>query len=547
MGVIQNPIIPGFNPDPSILRVGDDFYIAVSTFEWFPGVLIYHSKDLANWELAAAPLNRVSQLNMAGNPSSGGIWAPCLSYDDGLFYLIYTDVKSWADGPFKDAHNYLVTAKDVRDDWSEPVYMNSSGFDPSLFHDDDGKKWFVNMRWNYRPNVNPFDGILLQEYDPEQKKLVGPIKNIFKGTELELTEAPHIYKRNGYYYLLTAEGGTTYKHAVTIARSKTIDGPYEVHPSNPILTSWNNPDLRIQKSGHGSFCEGKDGYWYLAHLGGRALGETDALRRLWESGKDLNGNEIRGVCPLGRETSLQKYEWKDDDWIYHVSGGNEPLDSVEIEGVEVKPRKKDYLDSFDIPKLPLYYQSLRVPMSNFASLEDRKGYLRLYGKESLNSRFNQALVARRKQSFVITAETALEYKPDDYQQMAGLLVKYNENNQFYLRVTFNEQTGKRSIGIMHFDQWSCHMPLGENEIPVEDNVTSIKLKADIDHGELRFSYCLEGDKFIPMDGVFDASILSDEFANPMGFTGTFVGMACQDMSGRNMHCDFEYFRYTERD
>jgi xylan 1,4-beta-xylosidase len=229
MARIQNPILRGFNPDPSILRVENDFYIAVSTFEWFPGVLIHHSKDLANWELVAAPLNRVSQLNMAGNPSSGGIWAPCLSYDNGVFYLIYTDVKSWADGPFKDTHNYLVTTTDIRGDWSEPIYLNSSGFDPSLFHDNDGRKWLVNMKWDHNPNVHPFVGIVLQEYDHEQKKLTGPIKNIFKGTEIQLVEGPHLYKRNGYYYLLTAEGGTGYKHSATLARSQSIDGPYELH------------------------------------------------------------------------------------------------------------------------------------------------------------------------------------------------------------------------------------------------------------------------------------------------------------------------------
>src|SRR4249920_454986 len=145
---VVNPILRGFNPDPSIVRVGDDYYIATSTFEWFPGVQIHHSRDLIHWHLIARPLNRASQLDMRGNPDSCGIWAPCLSYADGLFWLVYTDVKRY-DGNFKDTHNYIVTAAAIDGSWTDPVHVNSSGFDPSLFHDDDGRKWFLNMQWNH--------------------------------------------------------------------------------------------------------------------------------------------------------------------------------------------------------------------------------------------------------------------------------------------------------------------------------------------------------------------------------------------------------------
>ena len=161
--MIRNPILPGFNPDPSICRVGGDYYIATSTFEWYPGVQIHHSKDLVNWTLIGRPLTRASQLDMRGNPDSCGIWAPCLSHADGLFWLVYTDVKRY-DGNFKDTHNYIVTARDIAGPWSEPFYANSSGFDPSLFHDDDGRKYLVNMLWDWRPGHNRFGGIVLQEY-----------------------------------------------------------------------------------------------------------------------------------------------------------------------------------------------------------------------------------------------------------------------------------------------------------------------------------------------------------------------------------------------
>ncbi|MBZ4683930.1 MAG: xylan 1,4-beta-xylosidase [Fusobacteriaceae bacterium] len=550
MAIVKNPILRGFNPDPSICRAGDDFYIAVSTFEWFPGVLIYHSKDLVNWKLVAKPLNRVSQLDMRGNPSSGGIWAPCLSYDNGVFYLIYTDVKEWRGfnswTPFKDAHNYLVTTTDITGDWSEPIYLNSSGFDPSLFHDDD-RKWFVNMKWNYRVGANPFDGILLQEYDPEQKKLVGPIKNIFKGTDIGVTEGPHLYKRNGYYYLLTAEGGTSYKHSVTLARAKNIDGPYEVHPENPILTSWNNPKLPIQKAGHASICEGKDGYWYMVHLGGRPLNKGKGFEKLLQIGKDLDGEEIRGVCPLGRETSIQRFEWKEDNWLYHVSGKNEPELEIEFKGIEKLEEIKEFYDNFEDEKLAIYFQSLRIPAENFATLNERKGYLRLYGQESLTSKFNQSVIARRQQSFKYIAETAVEFYPEDLQQMAGLLVKYNEDNQYYLRVTYDEIKNIRTLGILKFDDGFFEMPFGNDEIEVPNDVKLIHLKVEVNEEKLYFSYSFNGIDFIKIDIEFDSTILSDEYAWPMGFTGAFVGMACQDMSGRRKYADFKYFKYVELD
>lgn len=176
---IQNPVLTGFNADPSICRAGEDYYIAVSTFEWFPGVGIYHSKDLKNWRLVSRPLNRLSQLNMLGNPDSGGIWAPDLSYHDGKFWLIYTDVKV-TEGQWKDGHNYLVTCDTIDGEWSDPIYLNSSGFDPSLFHDEDGKKYLVNMYWDHRVGHHNFYGILMQEYSVKDQKLIGPKKLFLK-------------------------------------------------------------------------------------------------------------------------------------------------------------------------------------------------------------------------------------------------------------------------------------------------------------------------------------------------------------------------------
>ena len=229
MRVIRNPVLRGFNPDPSIVRVGDDYYIATSTFEWFPGVCIHHSRDLEHWRLVSHPLDRPALLDMRGDPNSGGVWAPCLSWSGGLFHLVYTDMKRWA-GQVKDCHNYLTTAPSVEGPWSDPVFLNSSGFDASLFHDTDGRKWLLNMLWDHRAAQSGFGGILLQEYSAERKQLVGEPSLVFRGTDLGLVEGPHLYKRGGFYYLLTAEGGTFATHAATVARSARLQGPYEVMP-----------------------------------------------------------------------------------------------------------------------------------------------------------------------------------------------------------------------------------------------------------------------------------------------------------------------------
>jgi xylan 1,4-beta-xylosidase len=311
--MIRNPILKGFNPDPSILRVGDDYYIATSTFEWYPGVQIHHSRDLVNWRLLTRPLRRPSQLNMLGDADSCGVWAPCLSHDGKQFYLIYTDVKRYgrtsvggaAGASLRDFHNYMVTCDTIDGDWSDPVYMNSSGFDPSLFHDDDGRKWFVNMLWDHRPGQNRFAGIVAQEYSPREHKLNGERVNIFKGTPLGLTEAPHLYKRGGYYYLITAEGGTAWNHAVTLCRSKNLMGPYELHPDAYILSARNRPDASLQRTGHADLVETQSGDTYMAYLCGRPL-------------------KNRGRCTLGRETAIQKMQWSTDGWLYTLDRSGTP-------------------------------------------------------------------------------------------------------------------------------------------------------------------------------------------------------------------------------
>lgn len=524
MTMIQNPVLPGFNPDPSILRVNEDYYIATSTFEWFPGVQIHHSKDLVNWRLLPHPLTRKSQLNMEGNLNSGGVWAPCLSYADGVFYLIFTDVKS-RKGAFKDTHNYLCTATDIMGPWSDPIYLNSSGFDPSLFHDEDGSKWLVNMLWDHRKGKNKFAGIVIQEFSVEQQKLVGPVKNIFKGTDLKLTEGPHLYKHNGYYYLMTAEGGTQYEHAVTMARSESLFGPYEVDPTNPILTSSGHPELELQKAGHASLVETHTGEWYLAHLCGRPV-------------KDK-------YCNLGRETALQRCEWTEDGWLRLAGGGNTPR--LQVEAPDMVPHPFDKLpekDDFDSQELDVNWSTLRIPAEeSWLSLSERPGYLRLRGMESMSSEHRQSLLARRQQHFNCEAETEIEFQPETFQQMAGLTVYYDTEDYVYLRITHDETLGK-CLGIIQ-SKHGQYDELLASDVPLLDG--PCRLKAVIEREWLQFWYSQpqQSEEWIKIGDRIDITHLSDESGDYIKFTGTFIGVCVQDLSGTRKHADFDYFIYKE--
>lgn len=526
MNTIKNPVLRGFNPDPSILRVGDDYYIATSTFEWFPGVQIHHSRDLVNWHLLTHALTRTSQLDLRGNPNSGGVWAPDLSYHDGTFYLIYTDVKS-LDWIYNDSHNYLVTATDIMGPWSEPIYLNSSGFDPSLFHDEDGRKWLLNMQWDFRPNHNIFAGILIQEYSPTEQKLVGPIRNIFKGTSIKLTEGPHLYKQAGYYHLMTAEGGTVYEHAVTMARSKNIFGPYEIHPQNPVLTSSADRELVLQKAGHASLVETQHGEWYMVHLVGRPL------KPQW-------------VCNLGRESALQKCYWSSDGWLRLVQGNNQPL--VEVEGPSLPAFPFEPVpehDDFDSTKLSIHFNSLRIPVEEkWLSLTERPGYLRLRGRESLSSWQRQSLIARRQQAFRCEVQTCLEFEPETFQQMAGLICLYDSRNYFYLCVSYDEGIGK-SLRIIDCDRGEYSEP-SEKLVSLE-KLTRIYLKITIYYDALQFYFSPNGLDWEVIGPVLAASRLSDEYCTSAkgSFTGTFIGMCAQDLSGRRLVADFDFFDYQE--
>ncbi len=530
--MISNPVLAGFHADPSLLRVGDTYYIANSTFEWYPGVEIYQSKDLADWEHVISPLSERRLLDMTGCSSSCGVWAPCLSWADGVFYLIYTNVQSWNAGPWKDTPNFLTTARSIEGPWSDPVFLNSSGFDPSLFHDDDGRHYLVNMEWDYRKTGGyQFTGILLQEYDVSQKHLIGETRKIFTGTALQLVEGPHLYKRNGWYYLLTAEGGTTYEHAATVARSRSIEGPYEVHPANPLITSYDWPDHPLQRAGHASWCDTPNGRTYLAYLCGRPLPGTRN-------------------CPLGRETGIAELEWR-DDWPYikYADGSRNELYGASlpkwppltfespVNGPAVAGSKARHY-TFEGTVIDPAFKTLRMPKDpEIYSLAARPGFLRLRGGQSPVSRYQQTLLARRQEDFSFDAETYLEFEPESFQELAGLCWRYDEDNQYLFALTHDEDKGKVLATIsMNGGKYFCtdNTPVG--------SAKGVWLGLSVRGRNGFFRYSLDGKHWNTLRPILDSAMLSDEYFRE-GFTGAFVGMFCIDTARYAAAADFAYFDY----
>ncbi|HYO07396.1 MAG TPA: glycoside hydrolase family 43 protein [Tepidisphaeraceae bacterium] len=520
---IHNPVLPGFFPDPSIVRVGGDYYLANSTFEWFPGVPIHHSRDLVNWRLIGHALTRPAQLDLRGVGDSAGVWAPSLSHHDGAFHLVYTTVRTRV-GPFKDVCIFLTTAPAIDGPWSDPVSLAGGGFDPSLFHDSDGRKWLVNIEWDHRKGKPRFAGIVVQEYDPRERRLVGPVTRVFR--KQELIEGPNLYKVNGWYYLMLAEGGTGWNHGISMARSRSVTGPYEPDPQPLVLTSRKNPSLALQKAGHGELVQTPAGEWYLAHL---------ASRPLYPERRSM----------LGRETCIQKVRWSDDGWLRLEDGSTDAkVDVPAPRQFEPHPWPAEPVrEEFDAAALSPHWSSLRVPIDeSWASLRDRPGWLRLRGRESQHSLFDQSLLARRLRSFVTTVQTCLEFDPQHFTQSAGLLCWYDARTHYYLRVTHDEALGK-CIGIVLTDD-GAYDELTASQISILD-WPRCHLRAQIEHERLQFSASADGRLWQPIGPTLDASKLSDDYGQGLHFTGAMVGICCQDLRGAGAAADFDYFEMNE--
>ena len=540
--MIRNPILPGFNPDPSIIRVENDYYIVTSTFEWMPGIPLYHSRDLIHWRQVDNLLKTKKYLDMTGERPSRGVWAPALTHDEKnkRFYLVYSNVHNQTRS-FFDVDNFLIWSDDLFGVWSDPIYLNSSGFDPSLFIDDDGSFWLVNKDRDFRPENVDKRSIVLQRYDWDGKALAGEPAVISRGaTERRFVEGAHIFKKDGLYYLIAAEGGTGYGHAVTLSRAKEITGPYESSPYGVILTSQPkefaatekthfmmpeqyNPEAQLQKSGHGSLVETTSGEWYMAHLCGRPV--MPQMR-----------------CVLGRETSIQKMEWTDDGWLRMSDGSNLAKVMVPAPNLTVHPfPPENPLCDFDEAELPVYFCTPRNEITpDWADFTSRKGYLRLRGRESLSSYYRLSLLARRLTSLKTEATALLEYAPTHYHHLAGITCYYDSESHFCLYKTYDEIKQQEILAAYAFEHNAMRM-IGKPLAIKAGAPLWLRMTVEVD--KLHLLYSTDGEAYQTFGDPQDITVLSDEHSKCGCFTGTFIGVFAQDTHTQSKWADFDWFRY----
>lgn len=410
----NNPILPGFYPDPSICRAGEDFYIVNSSFAYFPGVPIFHSKNLAYWEQIGHVLDREEQLPLTESEISRGIFAPTIRYHQGQFYMITTNINHGG--------NFIVTAKDPRGPWSDPYYLGAAapGIDPSLFFDEDGRCYYVGTRPN--PDGVRYNGdweIWLQELDLASMQLTGDSKSIWKGALKDAIwpEGPHLYKKDGYYYLLIAEGGTGPEHAVSVARSKSLWSWFEGCPRNPIFTHRHlGADYPVTYAGHGDLVEDGKGNWFIVMLASRPH---------------------QRHCSLGRETFLAEVNWEAGWPVINAGGGkltktvNLPFDGKRS-GAEITHTD---IIHFHQKQLDQRLVSIQQRQEHTWSLTERPGFLRLYlGQETLHGYGAPAYFGIRQKDYSCHVSTALDFHPQKEGESAGLVLYHNQENHLKLEV-----------------------------------------------------------------------------------------------------------------
>ena len=521
---VINPILKGFNPDPCICKAKGKYYIATSTFEWFPGVQIYSSDDLVNWQYINSPLDKNEFMDLKGTPDSAGIWAPALSYYNNKFYLIYT-ISNEINGIFKDIKNYVITADNIEGPWSLPKYINSSGFDPSMYHEN-GKHYVVNVQWDYRTIVGhkKFNGLILQEFDFE-KGLVGKSKVIFDDETTGCSEGPHLMKKDNYYYLIMAQNGTGRHHLIVVARSESLFGPYKKSPYTPLITAWEQETI-LKKSGHGNFVEDNFGNWYMVHLCSRYLKNIDR-------------------CVLGRETGLQRIEWV-EGWPRMVQGNSCPALEVEIPNGINEIKECNTYEVYFNEKTNLAKEqwiTLRTPFEE--NIKYKCNGIEIKGGDSLISLHNQSLIARKWSSFNFDVYTSLKFRPYHYSQMAGLVTYYNTKCWYYLYVGYDEIKGKRIINILINDNFNFSEPLNGRCKYIDDDIEMIYLKVSVNQENLQFYYSIGGERYYEIGPALDSSKLSDEYVNGWAYTGATVGINCIDMFNKDTNALFKWFKQID--
>ena len=500
----RNPIIPGYNPDPSICRVDNDFYVVNSTFEFFQGVPIYHSSNLVNWELINYCLTRREQLELEGCRNSGGIYAPTIRYHEGTFFMITTNVTHKG--------NFIVFTNDIRGEWSNPVWIDQSGIDPSLFWDDDNKCYYCSTG-----TIEGIRGIVAFEIDPFTGEIKSDKKIISSGCGGQCAEGPHIYKKDGMYYLMIAEGGTEYAHRETMQRSDSIWGPYLACPHNPIISHREYKKSEIQATGHADLVEDNNGNWWMVCLGIRRF--SHAL-----------------LHNLGRETFLSPVKWNENEWPIVGNNGTIELDMSAPLPAEPDPvNHGNYID-FHEKQLSRHLFYTRNPKLENYIHNYSDGTLTLTGTDiTINEPGTSPTIMSLRQPQFCTTLTAIIDLDKTSAERFGIAAYYNNDYHYDLYISC-DGASKYICFYKHIHDMGveiCRIPIDSSYLNANYKV---HFKIDTDREKYTFSYKIVND--ITQDDQPYSSIgsglnagLSTEGTRTMTFTGTLFSLFCENGTG----------------
>lgn len=501
----NNPVRRGFYPDPSVIRVGEDFYMVNSSFQYFPCIPISHSKDMVHWETVGHAITNPDYLDLSEIYDSRGIWAPDIFHDEknGVFYIAATiRLNDWESPARKQI---LMKSERPEGPYSEPVWLDINNIDPSLFFDDDGRKYMITAK-----------AATAYELDEKCTKIISGPKVVWGGTGERCAEGPHIMKHGGYYYAIVAEGGTGYGHGINVARSTELFGEYEECPYNPVMRQ-TDPEKPLQRAGHGKLVDDPSGDWWAYYLCGR--------------------RNLGNYTTLGRESALDPVTWTDDGWFLINSGGgpSETQTAPKLPAFEGEP--EDFYDDFDSDKLNLEWEFVRNPDPEYISLNGEKpSCLRLYtAPGAMCEVAAKNILVHRESELKYTADTVLEFEPQDGTR-AGMTCYYSTAT--YIRFNVTKRSSKRMLELV-VNRNRGEFRTAEVKIPGG----RIYLRIKTDRQTRTFMYSLDGKSFNELGTVTPCTFLCDEGVpeDRKRHTGTMVGVFAHS-DGARVPADFDYFK-----
>jgi xylan 1,4-beta-xylosidase len=531
-----NPILAGFYADPSICRVGDDYYLINSSFSYFPGLPIFHSKDLVSWKQIGHAMNRPEQLDLDGAGVSRGLFAPDITYHKGIFYIVCTLIDKLG--------NFVITAIDPKGPWSNPIALPEvNGIDPSLFFDDNDKAYIL---FNSIPpdNKSLHDGhrtIRLFEFDWKKIRVTGEEKLLINGgTDMAKKpvwiEGPHLFKKDGWYYMICAEGGTGYNHSEVVFRSKSLEGPFVSYEKNPILTQRHlDPERKnpVTTTGHADFVETKDGKWYAVFLGCRPY-----------EGEYYN---------TGRETFMAPVTWK-DGWPSILEGNEEvkysypvPMTSLSRSAPNSFSGNVVYRDEFNQPVLNNRWVFLRTLRNKWYSLSEKKGFLSMQLQPgTCAGKTNPSFIAHRQQNLSCTATTSLSFDPSVEEEKAGLVIFQNEQHFYFISVTFGYSPHPNGptnmVNLYQSTADSSNMKLIVSQALPNNIKENIRLQIRAEKGQYSFYYSFANKPWQLLADKQDGKFLSTKEAG--GFVGSvFALYATSSGKQSEKKAYFNWFEY----